>query len=311
MSTSTTQSTSTQLTAPETLTSLASSAILVAVEIHSRTFSKKDSKIAREVSAERGARTVAGSWQHDLFVGDADLEALLNYRAIVYNWIKSRTYDWAGSTRLLPMVNFPRFMQEYNQHVANYSTLRDTFLARYEEKINSMAFARGPMFNRGDYPSIQELRNAYTITLHRSPVPSNDFRVRQADDIREDLHNTYQAQVNDIVDRMVNSQIDALVKVMDSISRGCSTYTSTDKNGNVKEKRGRVYETMIEQALDLCDVYREFNTTNNSLLEQARVRLATALTDVSADTLRNNETQRTRVKDEVDSILSLFGAKRA
>lgn len=295
----------------EAVTSLATAAVLVSVEIHSRTFTKKDRKIAAEVSSERGARTVAGNWEHELFVGDKDLEELLDYRPVIYNWIKRLTYDWAGSVRCLPMVNYVRFMQEFEQHKDNFTALRDKFLAKYEEKINAMAFVRGPMFNRHDYPPVDALRDAYSVDLHVSNVPEGDFRVKVAQDVADDLHRTYQKQANDLVDRIMQSQIDQLIEVLDSLSRGCGTYTKTDKEGKTKEVRGRVYESTVERALELCAVFREFNTTGNAKLEDARARLEAAMQDVDADKLRSNESLRSRVKSDVDDILSKFGVKNS
>lgn len=294
---------------PDALTSLSTAAILVAVEIHSRTFTKKDRKIAEEVSEDRGARAVAGSWQHDLFVGDADLTALLDYRPVIYNWIKRRTYDWAGSTRILPMVNYAKFMEEFKVHEAKFYELRDKFLARYEERVNAMAFVRGPMFDRKDYPSVDELRYAYSVQLHISDVPVGDFRVKIAEDVAEDLRVTYQKQVNQDIERILQAQTDQLVEVLDSLSRGCSTHTKTDKDGKTKEVRGRVYETTVEKALELCAVFREFNTAGCAKLEDARARLQAALVDVNVDQLRTNESLRVRVKSDVDDILAKFGAK--
>lgn len=293
---------------PQAIPSLASAAILVSVEIHSRTFTKKDKKIAAEVSSERGARTVAGNWEHELFVGDNDLKALLDYRPVIYNWIKRRTYDWAGSTRILPMVNYTKFMQEFKEHETNFIALRDKFLATYESKINAMAFVRGPMFSRQDYPPVEALRDSYSLELHVSDVPAGDFRVKIAEDVAEDLRLTYQKQANRDVERILQAQIDQLVEVLDSLSRGCGTYVKTDKDGNTKEIKGRVYESTIERALELCAVFRDFNTTGNDKLEEARARLQAALADVNVDQLRTNESLRVRVKSDVDDILSKFGA---
>lgn len=299
------------LETPKTITSLATSAVLVAVEVHSTTFTKKDRKMAAEVSAERGARTVAGSWEHELFVGDTDLEALLAFRPTIYNWVKRLTYPWGGGYYILPMVNYTRFMSEFEEMKKEYEVVRlEKFLSRYEEKINAMAFARGPMFNRADYPDIDTLRGAYSVELSIANVPLGDFRVSVAQDLANDLQRTFEEQAQRKMTELSDRLSAQFVDVMDALSRGCTNEIVEGKDGKPKVKRGRLFESAVERALELCSTFREFNPTGNTLLEDARQRLSATLADVTTDQLRHSDSLRERVKSDVDDILSIFKARR-
>jgi hypothetical protein len=58
-------------------------------------------------------------------------------------------------------------------------------------------------------------------------------------------------------------------------------------------------------------VYKEFNLTNDTDLEDARAKLEMALRGVTVDVLREGDVSRVQVKDAVDDILSKFAPRVA
>ena len=65
---------------------------------------------------------------------------------------------------------------------------------------------------------------------------------------------------------------------------------------------------MLFRSLDMCDSFKGFNLTNDPALEEARASLEKALSGVDAEIIRESDAVRTSVKEDVDSILSKFGA---
>ena len=61
----------------------------------------------------------------------------------------------------------------------------------------------------------------------------------------------------------------------------------------------------------MINVYREFNLTNDTDLEDARAKLEMALRGVTVEELREGEVSRVQVKDAVDDILSKFAPRVA
>jgi hypothetical protein len=58
--------------------------------------------------------------------------------------------------------------------------------------------------------------------------------------------------------------------------------------------------------VELVDLLKHFNLTNDPSMEQARVALHDAINHHDADNLRDNPVARVAVKNKVDEILGKF-----
>jgi hypothetical protein len=71
-------------------------------------------------------------------------------------------------------------------------------------------------------------------------------------------------------------------------------------------KPRRFHDTLVEGALELCDLTKALNIVNDPALETARRDLEQVLVGVTPTELRKNEAVRQDVKKNVDAILSKF-----
>lgn len=294
------------LTKPDHIVSLATSCILVNVDVRVWTATMQDSEISDEVTASKKADSDAGKFVKHLLAKNAEHKRVLNYRQTVYNWMQRETYDWAGSQRAAIAARFPQFMAGFQQHETNFKQLVADFIKAYPTIVSNMAFVQGDMFRREDYPSVNEVFSKFSINLYTSEVPTADFRCKIAQDLADDLQTHYERQARGLVDQIINKQKSQLVEVMKSLSHCCETETIVE-NGEIKIKRRKLYDTTLKRALDLCNTFAEFNLTQDPLLEEARVGLLRALDGVTIDQLRESDTKRVVVKENVDDILSKFG----
>lgn len=298
-----------ELQSPNHVISLATSAVLVNAEVSVWSATKQDRVISNEVTTAKKADHSAGRYVKNLLADDPTHKQLLNYRQTVYNWLRRSTYDWSGSLRLLPVVNLPKFKAEFHQHEKSYFALRDAFLDRYPTIVSNMAFKQGDMFDRSEYPSVDQIKDKFRIRLYVAEVPTSDYRCAIADDLAEDLKITYQKQINDeIVPQVMADIASQFVEVMESISHCCGyDEIGTSADGEVKTKKRKIYDTTIEKARSLCDTFREFNLTNDADLKKMSESLKNVLSDVNAEDLRDSDAVRESVKSGVDDILTKFG----
>ena len=299
-----------QLDSPNHVISLATSAVLVNAEVSVWSATKQDRVISNEVTTAKKADHSAGRYVKNLLADDPTHKQLLNYRQTVYNWLRRSTYDWNGSLRLLPVVNLPKFKTEFQHHEKAYFALRDAFLAKYPQIVSNMAFKQGDMFDRSEYPSVDQIKDKFRIRLYVAEVPQSDFRCSIAQDLAEDLKITYQKQVNDeIVPQVMSDIANQFMEVMESISHCCGVdEISSLTDGEVKTKKRKIYETTVDKAKDLCETFRSFNLTNDEELAKASVSLEKVLGGVSAEDIRESDAVRESVKKGVDDILMKFGA---
>lgn len=299
-----------ELQKPKHLISLASSAVLVSIDTHVWSATKQDRGISNDVADSKRANRNAGKYVKNLLADHPKHKAIVNYRQTIYNWTKRRTYRWNDANDLLPSIDVPKFKQEFGEHQATFDKLVDDFIASYQTIVSDMAFKAGDMFNRSDYPAVDELQAKFGVHLYVSEVPMSDFRCGIASDIADDLFETYSRQAENIVTEVVLAQKTRFIEVMQSISHCCGydELGVDDNTGETKIRKRKIYDTTIQKALEMCETFKGFNLSADPDLELARASLERALADVDAKGIRESDAVRTAVKEDVDSILSKFSS---
>lgn len=290
----------------EHITSLATSSVLVHVDISVWGATKSDKSISDEVTTAKKADKDAGRFIKNLLANDPDHKRVLNYRQTIYNWLQHRAYPWSKAQFALAHILLPKFMEEWRMHEKTFGELVDTFCAKYPTIQTTMAMKQGDMFNRDDYPSVDQVRNKFSIHLYVNEIPQSDYRCQISQDLANELYDNYNGQLNRIIGDIMTKQTQKLVNVMSSISHCCDPINTVNTGGETKTKKRRIYDTTITKALELCDEYRGFNPANDQALEEARAGLERALSGVSLDTLRESDEVRAQVKNDVDDILAKF-----
>ena len=295
------------LTKPQHIISLSSACVLVSIESHVWNAAVTSKEISEEITTAKKASKDSGKFVKNILANNPHHKAVLNYRQTMYNWAQRCTYDWAGSQRLLPVVNLARFHTEYQEHAKNFYQLVEDFLNKYPGIVSNMAFVQGDMFERGEYPDVSELRQRFSVDLVQSEVPTGDFRCAISKDLLDDMTTHYEKQTKKMVEDILSKQTKQLISVMESISYCCETETTIDDNGEVKVRRRRLYDATLERARELCETFREFNLIADPKLEQARASLEQTLSNVTIEELRNSDSKRIVVKESIDDILKGFG----
>ena len=290
----------TALSQPKHLISLSTSAVLVCADVRVWSATAVDPEISNEVITFKKADKNAGIFIKNILNNNAKHKAIVNYRQTIYNWIKRRTYRWNKSQDLLPSMDLPVFKQEWAHHESQFNIILDDFINDYDHIVSNMAFSQGDMFDRDDYPTKDEVKKKFSAQMFVAEVPTNDFRCSIANDIAEDLYSTYTKQTASIIERIEKDQQKRLIDLMISISFCC------DIEDKGSKKRRKIYDGTLEKLKNMCDLFKDFNPTNNPQLEEARANLERTLKGVDADSIRSSDSLRLSVKKDVDSVLEKF-----
>lgn len=293
-----------ELQDPDYTVSLATSGLIVSVEVNVWSAQKQDRNISEEVTSAYKADKDAARVVKHLLAGDPTHKMILKHRQNVYNWMKRRTYDWSGSNRYLPFIQIEQFKTEFRQMESDFNDLVEKFVSRYPDIVSGMAFKQGDMFKQDEYPTVDELRTRFKMKLFISDVPAGDFRCAIAKDIADDLKQHYKEQANDRVQEIMRDATERLVVFIKRIANVCRE-AECDAEGKQK-KKPKIYEGTIEGAKELCQSLEAFNLTGDKELEEMRLSLLNILNDVTAKDLRDSDATRAHVKNEVDSIINKF-----
>ena len=279
-------------------------AMLVEFNASVWTARKLDKTTTNEVVASKnaGAKDAARVNKH-LLAGRTELDIIQQAVGRARQFVYDNTAPWSDSgLRLLPTINFMKFTERMNDFEEEMETLVKAFVVIYPTLITAQALALGDMFKRDDYPSANEMMTKFSFRVNYMPVPSSgDFRV--------DVGNQAQAELKARLESLTQERIDsAMADVRERLSthlKRMSDRLTTDYVGGEAKQR-RFHDTLVDGALELCDLTKALNVTNDLALETARSQLEQLLVGVTPTDLRKNEAIRQDVKRHVDAILDKF-----
>lgn len=265
---------------------------------------KLDRTTTDEVVANKNARAKdAARVNKHLLAGRSELEDIQKLVTRARNFTYENTLPWSDAgLRLLPTKSLERFTKRMSMFEEQFNLLVEDFVRIYPSLITAQAMALGDMFKRDDYPSPRELPSKFGFRLSYLPVPTaGDFRVDIGNAAREELAQKLEKIANERVAAAMN---DVRERLSEHLKRMSDRLTSDIVDGESKNRR--FHDTLIEGALDLCDLTKGLNIVNDPEIEAARLMLENALVGVTADALRRDETLRNNTKQKVDEILDKF-----
>jgi hypothetical protein len=255
------------------------------------------------VATKHAAAKDAARVNKHLLAGRTELEVIQQAVGRARQYVYDKTSPWSDSgLRLLPNTSFMSFTEKLDDFEHEFTAIVKSFVAIYPSLITAQAMALGDMFKRDDYPSANEIMTKFSFRVNYMPVPtSGDFRV--------DVGNAAQAELKAKLDKLTQERIDhAMADVRERLGshlkRMSDRLTTDYVQGEAKPRR--FHDTLVEGALELCDLTKALNIVNDTALETARRDLEQVLVGVTPTELRKNEAVRQDVKKNVDAILSKF-----
>lgn len=289
----------------EYISGVASGALIVDLTISTYSGRKKDKKTQAEVVVAKASRSSkAASVYKSLFAECKELEAITKYAAVVRASHYRLTRPWSDmGSRILPTSRFMEYCDVMNRHDTEFNKLVTAFLDKYDTLVTAAAFQLGDLFDRDEYPSRSTLASKFGINRAQYPLPTGgDWRLDLDAAKQKELVEQYQKQFER---QLTAAQMENWEKLHAALKQFSTKLV--DKQGeDGKMKPQRLYETMIDGAVDLCDLLKDMNFNKDPALEKARQQLENAIQGVTIEDLRESEGTRVLTKQKVDAVLSAF-----
>lgn len=286
----------------------------------------QDKATKEEVLATKGARSKrAASVSKHLFSECPALDAIKTLRGEAYLWFRKETMPWDDNGgRLITTKRYLNTMDQAAKYEQRFNALVNAFLGVYQTEISKQAFENGALFDRSEYPSEDEVRAKFRFALNVSPVPtSGDFRVDIGHEAAKQLAEQYERLA---AERMSAALAEPWQRIKDQVlwvkermeavlaydPDAVEEQPVTDPDGKVidvkitKKRRPKLYDSMLENGLELCKTLSDFNITNDPRLEEARRELEAALTRVDMDSLKESPELQKATKTAMQDILDKF-----
>ena len=279
--------------------SLSSSAMLTTLRITQWSGRKYDKKVSMEVDTVNNTTTRSGNFNKSLLAGDATLSKLQKLATSIRDYHNSRTSPWSDTgARVLPTALFFEYKAEMARLEQQYNHEVDIFINDYPFLIQMAMHTLGNLFNWDDYPTADTIREKFSLSVQYTPIPEvGDFRVDITNSGVQELREQYEIFYNDSINKAMADTWDRLYKQLVQLSSGLR---------NEDGKKGKVYDSVLDNAVSLCDLLVPLNINNDTKLECMRIELQNALYGISTEDLRKSDYTRAVLKDAVDSILDKF-----
>lgn len=286
------------VTGIESVPSLASSAMLVDLQISKWTGRRLDKKASTQVTvsnnADKGVANV-----HKKLLGNCDeLEAINKHVGETRNhYHYAMTMPWSNmGLRLVTTANYFNYHKTMTERQTSFHSLVDVFLQSYEWKVSQVNASLGNLFNSSDYPTLDQMKSKFAFNFSYAPLPdAGDFRVdvgnEQCQAMKEQYQDYYSKQLQ-------NAMGDVWTRLHESLSKMSERL---DYRGKDDKKTFR--DTLVSNVEGMVGLLKTCNVTNDSKMEQARLVLDDALRGVTPDALREDDYLRSQTKQSVDEVI--------
>lgn len=282
---------------------IASSSMLVELNISVWTANKVDRTVTRQVTSDNSATADAGQFRKNLMAGSSSRKDIADYAATCRLRHNQLTMPWADrGPRLLPTSLFLDYKAEMNGRQQYFMDKREQFGREYPRLLADAPKHLGALFDPEDYPSLEEVMSKFDFRLVFSPVPeSGDFRLDlPAQDLAE-MRAQYDAAFDTRLADAMREPWERLHTVLGAM---------TDKLAKVEAAPdgtvSRWHDTFIGNAAELCKMLTHLNLTNDPKLEQARRDLEKAIAGVGIDDVKEDPGVRTDLKAKLDAMLKQY-----
>lgn len=280
--------------------SISSSAMLVDLSISSWTARKLDKNVTNEVNTSKRASQQASRVNKNLLPGVEQLDDIVRHAAMVRNWVSARTLPWSDyGPRLITTDKFFEFKQELDEYERQLHEKVQAFLGVYPTLISMQAFKLGEMFDREEYPDVDEIESKFRFNVAYLPIPeTGDFRVDIGHEDMEELRAQYEREYEQ---RLENAMSDVRERILESLRHLSERFTDKEDG-----ERKRFRNNILDNFAETIAAVRELNLTKDAAIEAMAIEAEEAIRGVDVDSLKESKAVRDDVRARVDSVLDAF-----
>ena len=281
----------------DTAPTLASSAMLVELNISNWAGRKKDNRASADVTSQNYAATGVANVNKKLLANNADLKAIQTHVTAMRNLHAAMTMPWSNSgLRLLPTAQYFKYTGAMSDMENKFWDLVNAFLGKYNDAVIDVQMLLGDLFSRDDYPTAEELQRKYRVHINYMPLPdAGDFRIDISNEalreVKEQYADFYTTQYNTAMNDVWTRLHKALTNMSERLDYGS------------KEDKKVFRDSLVGNVNDMVELLRVCNVTSSPQMAQMADKLEEAMAGVTPDGLREDDTFRAETKRAVDDAI--------
>ena len=281
----------------QTAPTLASSAMLVEVNISNWVGRKKDKRASEDVVTQNHAAAGVANVNKKLLADSDNLRAIQQHVTATRAMHANMTMPWSNSgLRLLPTAQYFKYNQAMTEMQNEFERLITNFLDSYNDEVIDVQMKLGDLFSRDDYPTVEALRRKFGFGINYMPLPdAGDFRV--------DIGNEALAEVQQKYDEFYTKQYNTAMNDVWTRLHKALTSMSERLDYSDKENKKIFRDTLVSNVTDMVELLRVCNVTNSTQMAAMADSLEEAMSGVTPDALREDDYFRAETKAAVDAAI--------
>ena len=280
-----------------TAPTLASSALLVDLRISQATLRKLDKRASQEVVNTNNAKSGVAN-VHKALLGDSNIfQAIGKHVGNARNLHVNMTTPWSdGGQRLIPTKRYFEYTKTMSNMQNEFFNLCEKFFIEYPNQVEQAKIKLGDLFNKSDYPTLDELKLKFAWNVYTFPCPdAGDIRVDLPAEALKQVRDDCEASYNGMITKSMN---DVWTRIHEALTKMSRTIDFGDD-----EKKSIFRDTLVSNVTSIVDMLDDFNLDNNPEKEKIRQQLEYTFQGVTPDALREDAHFRAQTKKNVDDIL--------
>lgn len=262
---------------------ISSGAMLVGLTISVWEGRKLDKKASEDITLQNHAKKDSARVNKSLMADCEYLKAIKAHRGVVRNHIHYKT--------TLPWIhNGPALLTTgaYFDYKPAMDEARDTFWAMVEDFLNNYQSAvlsaqvdLGDMFDPNDYPHPDDLRHKFKFEVDYIPLSeSGDFRLDIGQDAVDHLSSSYETYY---AKKFSAAMADIWQRLMEPLAN------MVDRLDYADHETKKVFKgTLVDNVLDIVDLMRVANVTEDPQMSKIENELRAALQGITPEALRED-----------------------
>jgi|TARA_B100000073_G_scaffold299885_2_gene265994 hypothetical protein len=284
-------------------TNIQKSAVIVRLEISQWGGEKIDRSVSDEVANNKNASSKAGKYVKSLFADNEMLKEIKKVAGKARNLNKELTLPYAKGQDLMPVTMFDFHKEKIGNLKDIFDGLVEDFLKKYERHRDRQQGRLGEMFNADDYPSVEAVREKFSMTINYEPLADNNMfdKMFGSEELEQQLIENAETQMQSRIDGAMHDLWERLISRVELFHHKMVNYKPAVK-GESKVVDG-FKDSLVENIRDLCQVLPRLNLTGDADLNNYCELVKQKLAVLDAGDLRENEVARKSAANEAQGIL--------
>lgn len=263
---------------------------------------KHDDAVTQEVTDNHKAEQGAGSYTKVL-VSRKLLAPITKAMTAASSTHRAMTLPWDDNgERILAVTGYQQYAQQMR-------LARLTCQARVQEALEGypkvhMAEARtrlGTMFNKDDYPPLEEVTSRFYIDVEIRPIPeSGDFRAKIGDKEAAIIAKDIERRSKERLDKAMSA---VFLRIADVASKMVERLTVYQPALGIRPSENNFRETLVSNIKELADILPVLNLADDPRLVKLQTQLVKDLCAYSPEELRASDAVRSKTAKKAQAIL--------